>query len=83
MLIDFDFGCTLEEALDWCQAHKFKVRSFEEYGPAGGNPNLVIQFNKHEELIDFVWQFTECHIDPDNYPAFKHDLAMAIQRIAD
>jgi len=52
---DLDFGCDLQEALMFCEKLGYKVVSFKEYGPAGGNPNLVIKFDDVLHFMRFLW----------------------------
>lgn len=74
---DLDFGCELQEALDFCEKLGYKVVSFKEYGPAGGNPNLVIKFN---DVFHFLKFLHERYIDDDDRG--MPDVDMLIEEIA-
>jgi len=62
---DLDFGCDLQEALKFCETVGYTVKSYTEYGPAGGNPNLVIKFNDVLHFMRFLWARYENGPDTD------------------
>ena len=59
--IDLDVAadCPIQEFLTIVNKYSATIVNFESFGPAGGNPNFILDFQCKQNVIDLLTEFYE------------------------
>jgi hypothetical protein len=52
--VDFAWNEHIQEVLLAIRKHRGKILDFDPMGPAGGNPNVILQFPDEESGLSFL-----------------------------
>lgn len=51
---DFVGNSSIQDCLQLIERHSGKIVGFKAFGPGGGNPNLFIEFDTHDDAMMFL-----------------------------
>jgi hypothetical protein len=55
--IDFDANCPVSCVLEFLEKHQATIVNTQAFGPAGGNPNFLLEFDNYQSAVNLLTEF--------------------------